>query len=525
MNKKIGIIFLIILLALGFLLRFINLGYSDYQGDEIKAFFNPKEDGDYLQFLLDQRKGPNQFLVTGAIKGVTNDFENYFLTRLPFAIAGFLSILIFYLVVKKMFNEKMALIATIFFVTNGFLIAFSRIVQYQSFVILLGLVSIYLYQLYREKKEFKYMYLSFLSLALSILFHYDGVFFGLPILIYFINDFLQARKNNLKKFFVHAAGAVTLFMATLLTFYIPFVLNISSKTLEYWSGRISGDVSSKISSSYYLFTVYQPIYVIHFYILLSFVGLFFIFTPYLSKIFSKFKKELKFNFSLNKDMLIVFLWAFIPFAFLEGYVYIPGTHIYTYLIPVFIIMAYGIEKILEFKILEKLKIFAYTGLSILAVFLFLQSYTIFVDHKNGEYPWQEKKFLIFTLNKPTPMYHLSMFGFPYYRNWNEIGNTINSETDKWYTTNERVSIARYYVSLKKDGAKIGHYVYIENPQTFTPDITNSRVKKWIAKGNKPYKIIENPSGNKTYLYELPKDFETETKTIEVEESAGNTNGE
>jgi len=104
MFKRANLILIIILLLGGFALRFINLGYSDYQGDEIKAFFNPKEDGDYIQFLLDQRKGPNQFLVTGAIKGFTNNFENYFLTRLPFAMAGILSIYVFYLVVKRLFN-------------------------------------------------------------------------------------------------------------------------------------------------------------------------------------------------------------------------------------------------------------------------------------------------------------------------------------------------------------------------------------------------------------------------------------
>jgi hypothetical protein len=63
-----------------------------------------------------------------------------------------------------------------------------RIVQYQSFVILLGLLSIYLYLKFREKKSFYFVYFSFFSLAISILFHYDGVFFGLPILVLFIQE-------------------------------------------------------------------------------------------------------------------------------------------------------------------------------------------------------------------------------------------------------------------------------------------------------------------------------------------------
>ena len=104
MEKKYYWYSFILILTLGIILRLFNLGYSDYQGDEIKAFFNPAEDGDYIQFLLDQRKGPNQFIVTGLLKGVTNSFDDYFLTRLPFALAGILSIYIFYLIVKRSFG-------------------------------------------------------------------------------------------------------------------------------------------------------------------------------------------------------------------------------------------------------------------------------------------------------------------------------------------------------------------------------------------------------------------------------------
>ena len=194
--KKIYLVIFLIILILGSWLRITNLGYSDYQGDEIKAFFNPKEDGDYIKFLLDQRKGPNQFIVTGFLKGLTNNFDNYFLTRLPFALAGILSILFFYLITKRVASEKAAIYSLIFFVTNGFLVAFSRIVQYQSFVILFGLLGIYFYQLFREKTKFRFVYLSLVSFAFSILFHYDGVFFGIPVFIYFIQDFLKNSKEK-----------------------------------------------------------------------------------------------------------------------------------------------------------------------------------------------------------------------------------------------------------------------------------------------------------------------------------------
>ena len=34
-------------------------------------------------------------------------------------------------------------------------------------------------------------------------------------------------------------------------------------------------------------------------------------------------------------------------------------------------------------------------------------------------------------------------------------------------------------------------------------------KFWVAKGNKPIKIIENPSGNRTLIFRLPENFEAE----------------
>ena len=53
-------------------LRFVNLGYSDYQGDEIKALFRSLAGASLLSFLLDQRKGPLQFLVTYLMSFVTS---------------------------------------------------------------------------------------------------------------------------------------------------------------------------------------------------------------------------------------------------------------------------------------------------------------------------------------------------------------------------------------------------------------------------------------------------------------------
>ncbi len=61
-------IFIIIVAIVSFVLRFINLRYSDFQGDEIKALYLPLENQSFFNYILDQRKGPIQFFITYLLK-------------------------------------------------------------------------------------------------------------------------------------------------------------------------------------------------------------------------------------------------------------------------------------------------------------------------------------------------------------------------------------------------------------------------------------------------------------------------
>jgi hypothetical protein len=106
-------------------------------------------------------------------------------------------------------------------------------------------------------------------------------------------------------------------------------------------------------------------------------------------------------------------------------VYISGTHIYNYIIPSFVLLGFGIVAIESFifKIFEiqLVKIFNFLGIFLVFLFLTAQSYAIFINNEQ-EYPWENKNFLIWTLRKPDESYHLSLFGFPYYRDWEEFRN-------------------------------------------------------------------------------------------------------
>lgn len=527
--------FLLTVVLLASILRLVNLGYSDYQGDEIKALFLPNPGQPISDFLLNQRKGPIQFGITYLLKFIDPSYSNQFITRLPFAVAGILSVYFFYKFLKLHFNEKTAFYASFFLATNGFLVAFSRIVQYQSYVVLFMILSLYLFSLAVKSKEWevKGIYLGYIFWAFSILSHYDGVFI-FPFVLYLVIAWL--RRETIKIFALknikHLLIAKAIFASLLLSFYIPFVTSIDIGTKSYWKGRIVG-TGGKISSSTTLFRVYQPIYVIHIYTVVFAFGVLKVIKEAFSlgslgKFFILKIKGLPLPLLLFLDdkfqkLVALVMWFFIPFIFLEVFIDIPGTHIYTYLIPVMIFLGLGIAFLEQlFHLIarlilksDKLRVYLSSaflaGVLVVFSFVFVQSYAVFVDN-NFEYPWQNEKFFVWEFHKPSPIFHLSMFGFPYYRNWDGIGEFVRSDEvnytctsrldDKsikvcpnedrkveFYSTNERKSIARYHIPYPKDTDSAGYYVLISNAQSFTDNPVQDKALYW-AENYEPVFIVD-----------------------------------
>ncbi|MCK5429178.1 MAG: hypothetical protein KAI94_06885 [Anaerolineales bacterium] len=59
-------------------LRLVNLGYSDYQGDEIKALYLPDTGQSLTDYLFLQRKGPTQFITSYLIYLFHPSYTNQF---------------------------------------------------------------------------------------------------------------------------------------------------------------------------------------------------------------------------------------------------------------------------------------------------------------------------------------------------------------------------------------------------------------------------------------------------------------
>ena len=137
-KNKLEILTLTILLVGAIVLRFVNLGYSNYTADEYGAMVWSKHTQnnfptDLKEFFLTRKKGPTQYLVSHIPISITGDYNNELALRTPFAVFSALSIIVFYFLVKRLTKSKLtASISSFVLLTSGFICGFGRIAQYQN---------------------------------------------------------------------------------------------------------------------------------------------------------------------------------------------------------------------------------------------------------------------------------------------------------------------------------------------------------------------------------------------------------
>ncbi len=477
-NQENALLILLIgmLIFSAFWFRFVYLGYSNLQSDEIKALCTIGPDETTVDFLLRQRKGPVQFLINCVTSQFNPTYANELALRLPFAIANSLAVLACYLLAKQMFDRQIGILAGLFFATNGLMIGFARIVQYQSITLLCTILGIYgfLKAVDDENWKIKGLYLGFAATAIGMLAHFDSAF-SIPPMLFLgylwwqkyrkAADFQPARR--------HLVIGFTLFAIPLLLFYIPYALGLAEYQLGYWEKRISTLSPSNTLGLYRLYNP-GPVLWVHLFFLL--LGLF--------------------QLRRNRVTLLLGLWFFPPLLFMEGVMSHPATHFYTYLLPLFSIAALGFQSIQVFlqrfsqKYAQRI-----TLVTAILVFGFLSSIShfILIDH-TPEYPWETR--VIWKL-KLTGHNMGATFGFPYYRNWQEIGAWFNAnypaETD--IISNEYGKIGGFYlpetisyVGINVDadfglGGRDGIVLlWIEEPRSEVFEIWGIREPAWKAAG-------------------------------------------
>ena len=455
------VVFSLILLSAP--LRFYQLGFSDYIPDEPGAFLlnnDPAKTGMFAtDFLLSQRKGPMQFLISHIPYLITKNFNNEFAQRLPFAVFNTLAVVMFYLFVRNITNNRLVgIVAAVLFSLNGFAVAFGRTAQYQSLNMFFSFTALYFYaQLITSKQSLIAKTLAgTAALSLSTLSHWDAVFILPPIIIFFAKFLLD--KTFQKEYKAKLLGFNFLLgCALLLPFLVPYIQTLRADTAnqEYLWGRVGLRPDTDQNGNVFTFNLYNPFLTIWLYTLLGFVGLL-----------------------AYKKSYIFAVWAAFVLAIFTFFVHHSGTHIYNLAIPVIILAAIGFGETLRY-------IPNYFGVVValgMGGFLYYQSYLIFVDRK-VEYPWERERILSWKTPGHSALDNMrNKIGFSHKRYWKEINGYVNRQNqengeDFGFITNEDKSLSSYYMDVERTQNLDGfYYIGIKRPYSFQTDWKMPQVK-------------------------------------------------
>lgn len=483
MSKHFKVILLFIL-TISIFFRLANLGYSNFQGDEVSAQNFLFGEQPLKDFLLTRGIPPGQYLVSLVANNVFQNTDPHFRVRLPFSLAG-IGVLIFIFILQK---EK-SIIALTLCGLSGLLIAFSRIVQYQSFIMLFGIANIFLINKYTEEKRDVYIFGASIISAVAILFHYDSLSYIIPISLFLL---LNKDFKGLFKYIVPI-----ILMSSF--FYIPFISR--AEFLKTWGYLTKKRISSNLSYDALKYsTLILSIYHSREYlVVLGASILLYVITK--MKTSSKTERLLittnvililartllgvRNNFLMyssvvafityiliyikdrfnTKDFILTELWFFISFLFYGLVFQMPLTHIYTFLLPLFIVISQTLHKNRVLTI----------SLILLTISSISFNYQAFLNTES-EYPWQTKNYLFGSMPKAISEGKKisGIFGFPYYRDWQEIervGKDLKKQGKINYYSNEKYRISKYYLQgIRWDSEYPDYYIHIESPQSLSDSL-------------------------------------------------------
>ena len=479
-NNKLILLQFVLLVGVSLLLRLAGLGYSNFQGDEILSlcrFSDYETPGQFFEYLFGQRKGPVQFLITCAYSLFDPTFSSEFALRLPFAIANLLAVACLFLLVYHLFTLEIAMYASFLFAVNGIFIAFARIVQYQSFVLLGGTAGILglILALKYEKWRVPGLYLGFIAAAISLLAHFDAAFFMPPMAVLSLHWWMRFRNEpDFARLRPHLIAAITIFTVLLAGFYLAYIFQLGPFQLNYWKNRFTGDSTNFVR----LFQFYNPGPVLWLGLAWVVLGL------------TRIRNALSWQ--------VLLAWLLPPLIFMSLIFKESLTHAYTYLLPLLVVAGIGIDAMIGW-IHSRLrgKSSQIAQVTVLAIFLIFSyfSYELFIDH-SPEYPWSPKRVLGMKLDGG---FVTGTFGFPYSREWRDIGSwfeNLQTNEDVIVVTNEKRQFISFYLPAKvgnrfkyslpefSEEIRAPHGLYIliiQRPQSWMYQLWGLHLDEWHEK--------------------------------------------
>ena len=258
-----GTILLTCIVLVGALFRFTELGYSEFQGDEALVMLTAADILEGHEDVLFLRgKGPAEVLLPTALWGLTGVIDET-AARLPFALVGSCIPLLGFLLASSLFEDQrmangIGVVASALLALNGFMVAFSRIVQYQVLVIFLSGLGLWCSWQWRRNGSARWLMLCALFVGSALLAHYDGLMV-VPAIFYVMVTAWRRRTYQEPKarspMPIVAAFALLCFVAGL--FYLPYALDAQAvHTGDYLGERIGSALVKNNLASFQHFNVF-----------------------------------------------------------------------------------------------------------------------------------------------------------------------------------------------------------------------------------------------------------------------------
>ena len=172
---------LLSIVLLGGIIRFAELNYSEFQGDEIEAVAPAARaiEGYDDALTLQRRKAPAEVLLPMEMWRTTGVLTEG-TARLPFAVAGLLIIPCCFVMGRRLLKGRAGLVAglaaALIVARCGLLVAFSRVVQYREpLVVLMMALSLLCAWEWRSTGALRWAVLAGVFLGGGLLAHYDAI--------------------------------------------------------------------------------------------------------------------------------------------------------------------------------------------------------------------------------------------------------------------------------------------------------------------------------------------------------------
>jgi hypothetical protein len=271
-NVSLGYLLpLLVLVLVAAFFRVGNLGYSEFQGDESRAMLMSAgvvRGEDEILFL--HKKGPVEILIPAAFYALDGTIEEL-TARLPFAIANVAGVACVYVLTRRVFPSLTvaAPVAAGLLATDGYLVAFGRLVQYQSVVFLMSVLAAWCAYAWYRGGSTVLIVLAASLVVVGTLAHYEAILV-FPFIAWLFWSRGRSEHWPVRQWIQHAVIVGVAFIVVAGAFYVPFVLNSHfAETTEYIVDRRIGEgvFYNNLGDFFYRATFYNSVYYILFLVL------------------------------------------------------------------------------------------------------------------------------------------------------------------------------------------------------------------------------------------------------------------